>query len=104
VKGLSVKKIAALAAGAAVLGASVAVADLTFGNTQIINQNGQPVVKVVVGQKAAASDGVVAANIAAVIGNKAFSKQTISATLSGTATCTTTNTGTGAGSCPVSNK
>ncbi len=103
-KGLSVKKIAALAAGAAILGASVALADLTFGNTQIINQNGQPVVKVVVGQKAAASDGVVAANIAAVIGNKAYSKQTLSATLSGTATCSTTSTGSGAGSCPVSNE
>ncbi len=100
-KGLSVKKIAALAAGAAILGASVALADVTFGNTQIVNQNGQPVVKVVVGQKAAASDGVVAANIAAVIGNKAYSKQTISATLSGTATCTVSG-GSAAGSCPVS--
>jgi len=104
VKGLSVKKIAALAAGAAILGASLVAADVTFSNTQIVNQNGQPVVKVVVGSKAAASDGVVAANIAAVIGNHAYSKQTISATLSGTATCTTTTSGTGAGSCPVSNK
>lgn len=102
-KGLSVKRIAALAAGAAILGASVAVADVTFGNTQIVNQNGQPVVKVVVGEKAAASDGVVAANIAAMIGNKAYSKQTISATLSGTATCSVTG-GSGAGTCPVSNE
>ncbi|MFH0818311.1 MAG: S-layer protein [Candidatus Micrarchaeota archaeon] len=104
-KGLSVKKIAALAAGAAILGASVAVADTLYGNTPIVNQNGQPVVKIVVGQNAAASDGVVAANIAAVIGNKAYSKQTISATVSGTATCTTiSGAGTGAGSCPISNE
>ncbi|MFH1448486.1 MAG: S-layer protein [Candidatus Micrarchaeota archaeon] len=103
-KGLSVKKIAALAAGAAILGASVVAADVTYGNTQIVNQNGQPVVKVVVGQKAAASDGVVAANIAAKIGNYAYSKQTLSATLSGTATCTTSLVGGGVGSCPVSNE
>jgi hypothetical protein len=103
VKGLSVRKIAALAAGTAILGASLAAADVMYGSTQIMNQNGQPVVKVVVGEKAAASDGVVAANIAAWIGNHAYGKQTYSATLSGTATCTTTS-GSGAGSCPISNK
>lgn len=102
-KGLNVKRIAALTAGAVVLGASLAAADVMFGSTQIVNQNGQPVVKVVVGSKAAASDGVVAANIAAAIGNQAYSKQTMSATLSGTATCTATGSG-GAGTCPVSDK
>ncbi|MEM4389689.1 MAG: S-layer protein [Candidatus Micrarchaeia archaeon] len=100
---MNAKRIAALAAGAALLGASLAVADVTFQNAQIINQNGQPVVKIVVGQKAAAVDGIAAANIAAVIGNLAYRSQTITASVAGQATCSVT-AGTGAGVCPISNE
>ncbi|MCX6778586.1 MAG: S-layer protein [Candidatus Micrarchaeota archaeon] len=102
-KGLNVKKMAALVAGAAILGASLAVADLTYGSTQIVNQNGQPVAKVVVGASAKASDGVVAANIAAKIGNSAYKSETLTATLQGKATCTVTG-GAGSGACPISNE
>ena len=66
-KGINVRKIAAFA-GAAVLGLSaLAVADVVYGSTQLVDQNGQPTVKVYVGSKAAISDGVAAANIAAKI-------------------------------------
>jgi len=105
-KGLNVKRIAALAAGAAILGATLASAGaVTYSNTQIISAEGAPQAKIVVGEKAAASDGVAAANIAALIGNLAFKSQDITATVSGTANigCTVTG-GTGAGTCAVSNE
>ncbi len=102
-KSLNVKRIAALAAGAAMLGASLAVAgDVSYSNVPII-QNGQPMVKIVVGENAAASDGVAAANIAAMIGNLAYKSQAITATISGEPTCTVSG-GAGTGSCVVSDK
>ncbi|VVB66752.1 Uncharacterised protein [Candidatus Gugararchaeum adminiculabundum] len=70
-KKISVKKIAALAAGAVMLGASV-VGAAYWQDVPITNDAGAPQVKVVVGANAAASDGVAAANIAARIGNLAF--------------------------------
>jgi len=73
VRSLNVKKIAALAAGTALVGAAVAAAGaITYSNTPIISESGVPQVKIVVGERAAASDGVVAANIAAMIGNLAW--------------------------------
>jgi len=105
-KGLNVKRIAALAAGAAILGATLASAGVvTYGNTPIISAEGVPQVKIVVGEKAAASDGVAAANIAALIGNLAFKSQEVTATVSGAANlgCTVTG-GAGAGTCAVSNE
>ena len=105
-KGLNVKRIAALAAGAAILGATLATAGaVTYSNTQIISAEGVPQVKVVVGANAAASDGVAAANIAALIGNLAFKSQDVTATVAGSANlgCTVTGAG-GAGTCAVSNE
>ncbi|NYZ76124.1 S-layer protein [Candidatus Micrarchaeota archaeon] len=105
-KGLNVKRIAALAAGAAILGATLAYAGaVTYSNTPIISAEGAPQVKVVVGANAAASDGVAAANIAALIGNLAFKSQAITATVGGTANlgCTVSGAG-GAGTCAVSNQ
>ncbi|MDE1856428.1 MAG: S-layer protein, partial [Candidatus Micrarchaeota archaeon] len=57
-----------------------------------INSAGQPVVQVVVGSTAQPSDGVVAANIAAVIGNLAYTTTPITATVTNTAgvSCTVT--------------
>lgn len=102
-KSINVKRIAALTAGAVLLGASlVAAASITYGNTVIINDQGKPVVKIVVGAGAKASDGVAAANIAAVIGNLAHVSQTVSAKLVGDPTCTVSGTGTGA--CAVTDK
>ncbi|MEM4134108.1 MAG: S-layer protein [Candidatus Micrarchaeia archaeon] len=102
-KSINAKKLAAVTLGAALLGASfVAAAPIMYKNTQIINEQGKPVVKVVVGANAKASDGVAAANIAAVIGSLAYKTQTVSAQLTGTPTCSVT--GTGSGTCPVSDK
>lgn len=85
-KGINVRKIAAFA-GAAVLGLSaLAVADVVYGSTQLVDQNGQPTVKVYVGSKAAISDGVAAANIAAKIANEAYKSSTLTASVSGTPT------------------
>ncbi len=101
---LSAKRIAAATAGAILLGASLfaAAPPITIGNTEIINQNGKPVVKVVVGSNAKITDGIAAANIAAVIGSLAYGQKTISAVLQGEATCTVG--GAGEGTCPVSDE
>ena len=98
-KSLKAKRIAAVAASVLV-GLAFAGQGVTFGNIPIINSQGQPVVQIVVGSQAAPSDGVVAANIAAVIGNLAFTSTNVTATVSGTSnlkcvistpTCTLTN-------------
>ncbi len=98
-KSLNAKRIAAVAASL-VMGLAVAGQGVTFGNVPIINNQGQPVVQIVVGHAAAPSDGVVAANIAAVIGNLALTTQNVTATVTnansvlscgGTPTCKITN-------------
>ena len=102
-KSIDAKKVAAVTVGAALLGASLlAAAPIMYGNTEIINAQGKPVVKVVVGASAKASDGVAAANIAAVIGSLAYKSQTVTAQLQGSPTCT--SAGTGSGACTVSDK
>ncbi len=74
-KRLNAKKIAAVVTGAALLGFGLAFASpVTISNVQIINNAGQPVVQVVVGSLAKPSDGVAAGNIAAAIGNLAFTQ------------------------------
>jgi hypothetical protein len=103
-KGVNVQKIAALAAGIGLLGASVAVADVVYGSTQLVDQNGQPTVKIVVGSKAAASDGVAAANIAAAIANQAYKSGMLTPAVSGTATCTAGSSTGGSGSCTFTDK
>ena len=98
-KSLNAKRIAAIAASLAI-GIAVAGQGVTFGNIPIINNQGQPVVQIVVGSGAQPSDGVVAANIAAAIGSLAHTTQNITATVSGrsqvkcvvtTPTCTLSN-------------
>jgi hypothetical protein len=104
VKSIDAKKIAAVTAGVALLGASLlAAAPIMYGNTEIINAQGKPVVKVVVGANAKASDGVAAANIAAVIGSLAYKSQTVTAQLQGSPTCSVGAAGAG-GACTVSDK
>lgn len=77
-KSVSIKRIAAVAAGAAMIGAAFAgaVTPDGLGNYAFFN-NGEPQVKLVVGSGAAASDGVAAANIAAMIGNLAYTSKAI---------------------------
>jgi len=97
-KSLNAKRIAAVAASLLV-GLALA-GSVSFSNIPIINSAGQPVVQIVVGSQAKPSDGVVAANIAAVIGNLAYTSTPVTATVNGTGaltcsvttpTCTLTN-------------
>ncbi len=82
---LKAKKIAAVVAGAALLGVGLAFAGpVTFQNVPIISNSGQPVVQIVVGATAQPSDGVAAANIAAAIGNLAFTSVPVTASVSAT--------------------
>jgi len=94
---LNLKKIGAIVAGATILASSVAFAGVMYGNTELVNDNGQPLVKVIVGEKAAASDGVGGAKIVSKIANNAYAAKTLKA--SATATCTS---GSATGTCEVS--
>jgi len=77
-KSISVKRIAAVAAGAAMIGAAFAGAVTPEGlGSYPFFSNGEPQVKIVVGARAAASDGVAAANIAAMVGNLAYTSRAI---------------------------
>jgi hypothetical protein len=79
---LNAKRIGVLAASL-LLGLAVA-GPVSFSSIPIINSAGQPVVQIVIGSSAKPSDGVVAANIAAVIGNLAFTSTPVSATVGNT--------------------
>ncbi|MBS3069321.1 S-layer protein [Candidatus Micrarchaeota archaeon] len=104
-KGVNVKKIAALAGVALLAGAGIAAADVVYGSTQLVDQNGQPTVKIVVGSMAQVSDGVAAANIAAVIANNAYMTSTLSASVPNDACSVGGSTNaTGEGTCAISNK
>ena len=84
-KSINAKRIAAVAAGAALLGVGLAFAGpVTFQNVQIIGSNGQPLVQVVVGSNAKITDGIAAANIAAAIGNLAYTTTAVTATVNTT--------------------
>ncbi len=84
-KSINTKRIAAVAAGAALLGVGLAFAGpVTFQNVQVIGSNGQPLVQIVVGSKAQITDGIAAANIAAAIGNLAYTSVGVTATVNTT--------------------
>ncbi|MGC8647790.1 MAG: S-layer protein, partial [Candidatus Micrarchaeia archaeon] len=79
-KSINAKKIAAITAGAALLGIGLAFAGpVSFQNVPIISNSGQPLVQIVIGSQAKPSDGVAAANIAAAIGNLAFTTVPVTA-------------------------
>jgi len=85
VKTLNIKRITALAAGAALLGLGLAFAGpISFQGVPIINSAGQPVVQIVVGSTAQPSDGVAAGNIAAAIGNLAYTTVPVTASVNAT--------------------
>ncbi|MDE1870256.1 MAG: S-layer protein, partial [Candidatus Micrarchaeota archaeon] len=79
---LNAKRITAIAASLAM--GLVFAGPVSFSNIPIINSAGQPVVQIVLGSTSQPSDGVVAANIAAVIGNLAFTSTPITATVGNT--------------------
>ncbi|MGC8669632.1 MAG: beta strand repeat-containing protein [Candidatus Micrarchaeia archaeon] len=84
-KSINAKKIAAVTAGAALLGIGLAFAGpVTFDSVQIISNSGQPLVQIVVGSAAKPSDGVAAANIAAAIGNLAYTTVPVTASVNAT--------------------
>ncbi|MBI5224828.1 S-layer protein [Candidatus Micrarchaeota archaeon] len=80
-KSMNVKKIAAIAGGAAMIGAMFVGAAVNVDTANVQNfpffSAGQPSVKVVIGSKAKPEDVVVGANIAAVLGNLAYKEQTV---------------------------
>ncbi len=84
---MDVKKIGAIVAGAAILASSVAFAGLYYEGVELVNDNGEPQVTIVVGENAAAKDGVAAAMIAAAIANKAYKDVELTAEVVGEATC-----------------
>ena len=95
-KGLNVKKIAALAAGAVFLGSAVAGAALMSDlapNTTLVNDNGVPQVTVLIPEAGAASDGVAGARIASKIAYEAYTTKTYTADFSGTPQCEATGEG-----------
>ena len=84
-KSMNTKKIAAVVAGATLLGVGLAFAgSVSFQSIPIISNSGQPVVQVVVGSGAKPSDGVAAANIAAAIGNLAYTSVPVTASVNQT--------------------
>jgi len=98
---VNLKKIGAIVAGATILASTAAFGALWYGNTKLVDENGAPVAKVVVGEKAAASDGVGAALIASRMMASAYKSVNLKGQVVGTATCTG---GTGTGNCPVSDE
>ncbi len=80
-KGLSIKKLAAVGIGAALVGTALAPmvsAALSLQKSDIYGASGSPNVSIVVGSDAQVSDGVWAGNIAAKIAEKATMTKTVS--------------------------
>ncbi len=100
-------RIATTLLAAAFIGSTaVSAATLYYENTKLVEENGQPVAKIVVGSGAALSDGIAAANIAAAIAQNAYARSALNVRLQGTPACTVSGagTGTGAGTCEVTDK
>lgn len=84
---VNLKKLGAIVAGATILASSVAFGGVMYSNTELVNDNGAPTAKVVVGAGAAASDGVAAANVAAALAAETYKTQTLTAQVAGEAAC-----------------
>ncbi len=104
---VNLKKLGAIVAGAAILASSAAFAGLMFGSTTLVDDNGAPVAKVVVGSMALPSDAVAAALIANTIASNTYKTESLTAQVAGSASCTSaaamSNSTTG-GTCSVTNK
>ncbi len=100
---VNLKKIGAIVAGATILASSAAFAGLMFGSTTLVDDNGAPVAKVVIGGKSQPSDGVAGALIAGKMVSEMYKSQTLTAQVSGTAACTG-DSGGAAGTCSITNE
>jgi hypothetical protein len=101
---VNLKKIGAIVAGATILASSAAFgAGLMFGSTTLVDSNGAPVAKVVIGEDAASSDGVAAALIAGTMVSEMWTSQTLTASVVGSATCAAESQD-GTGDCAISNE
>jgi hypothetical protein len=102
---VNLRKIGAIVAGATILASSAAFAGLMFGSTTLVDDNGAPVAKVVVGSAAHPSDGVAAALIAGKMVSETYKSAKLTAQVSGTATCAAANGTNGStGTCAISNE
>ncbi|MCD6522409.1 MAG: S-layer protein [Candidatus Diapherotrites archaeon] len=98
-KSTTIKKVAAVAAGTAMLAGAVFAATIpTLEKSFFWDDNGNVNVQIVVGSNAAASDAIAAANLAAVIGSKAYvaagEEVTVEPTVTGEAKIKVTGTAT----------
>ncbi|MEW6748798.1 MAG: hypothetical protein AB1295_03770 [Candidatus Micrarchaeota archaeon] len=100
---VNLKKMGAIVAGATILASTAAFAGLMFGSTTLVDDNGAPTAKVVLGGNAAPSDGVSAALIAGKIASEAYKSVELSAEVAGSASCTANGEGS-AGTCAISNE
>ena len=101
---INLKKIGAIVAGATILASTAAFAGLYFGDTMLVDDNGAPTAKVVVGEDGAASDGVAGGLVAGKIVGEAYKTEELSAKVVGTATCGESGNDTGTGTCAISNE
>lgn len=101
---VNLKKIGAFVAGATILASSVGFAGLMFGDTTLVDDNGAPVAKVVLGSKAAASDGVAASLIAGKMVSEAYATQELTAEVKGTAASDCGESEDGTGTCEITNE
>ncbi|NYZ76712.1 hypothetical protein H0O02_00150, partial [Candidatus Micrarchaeota archaeon] len=97
---VNLRKIGAIVAGATILASTAAFAGLYFGDTMLVDDNGAPVTKVVVGEKGAASDGVAGALVAGKLVGESYKTETLTANVVGTATCGAGAEG-GTGTCAI---
>ena len=101
---INLKKMGAIVAGATLLASSAAFATVMFGDTTLVDENGAPVAKVVLGGQSQPSDGVAAGLIAGSLAGAAYKSQTLTAEVAGTATCTGDGEGEESGTCSISNE
>ncbi len=83
---INLKKIGAIVAGATILASTAAFAGLWFGDTMLVDDNGAPVAKVVLGEKG--YDGVAGSIIAGKLVSESYKTETLTASVVGTASCT----------------
>jgi hypothetical protein len=101
---VNLKKIGAIVAGATILASSAAFAGLMFGSTTLVDTNGAPVAKVVIGSKAHPSDGVAGGLIAGKMVSETYKSSKLTAQVSGTAACKAANATNATGTCTISNE
>ncbi len=100
---VNLKKVGTVVAGAAILASSAAFAGLMFGSTTLVDDNGAPVAKVVLGSSAQPSDAVAASLIAGKMVSESYKSTSLTAQVSGTAACTPSG-GAATGTCSISNE